>query len=452
MCVGGLAGFVLCCETSRRKTPLTKLEERSGVILVCSVFVWYNRLTMPLWKIEDYKILFLDMDSFFASIEQQVNPNLRDKPIAIAPYTGKTGCVISASRKAKECGIKTGMMVGEAIKIYPQVKILEARPFLYHLYHKEIVKVMQSFSPFLKILSIDEMAVPLEIEERNSNKIIEIAQKIKSEIKRKIGNYLTCSIGVGPNQFLAKVTAEFKKPDGFFCVSIKELGDFYSKLKLTDLPGINIRMEQALHCAGIKTALEFYKSPQEYLTRFFNHPGKVWYLRLKGYEVDDYQSKTRNMGHSFVLPPQFRKKEEVKKVLIKLAFKLGYRLRKEKFFAKGLSLSIRFLNHTTIRKWTTSNLFSDNKTLISLALNLFSKIDFKDAPIHIYLYSYNLTKSRKQYSLFSETEKQSQFSEVVDKINDKYGANTIYSASMDKTDEAAPDRIPFGKPRYEIKY
>jgi len=404
---------------------------------------------MSLRKIEDYQKLFLDMDSFFASVEQQVQPGLRKKPVGIAPYTGDTGCIISSSKLAKRLGVKTGMSVGEARKVCPDIVVIESRPALYYLYHKEIVKILESFSPFLKVLSIDEMTILLGPTERNRKKAKQIALKIKRVLKERVGDFLTCSIGVGPNQFLAKLAGELGKPDGLVFVAKSELPQFYQKLDLLDLPGINERMKEILHCGGIKTPLAFYQASQAQLVQLLNHPGKAWYLRLRGFEVDDYKTKTVSIGHSFVLPPKYRSKDGVRKVVIKLACKIGCRLRRQKLLAKGLSLSVQFSDGLA-RRFINTAPFSDTHTLIRQALHLFNQIDFKTIPFGVYLVAFKLSKNQGYHSLFPQFQKMSQLSQVIDRINDKYGPETIYFAEIEGAEDVAPDRIPFGRPRYEI--
>lgn len=391
--------------------------------------------------------LFLDMDSFFASIEQQVQPPLRNKPVGVAPYTGETGCIISPSKLAKEQGVKTGMLVGEAKKLCPAIKIIESRPVLYKLYHQEIVKVLYSFSPFLKILSIDEMTFPIEEGKGSKIAVQNMALKIKEAIKNRVGDFLTCSIGIGPNQFLAKIAAELEKPDGLVWITKEQLPCLYKKLDLLDLPGINEGMKRILYKADIRTPFDFYQASQEKLVRFLNHPGRLWYLRLRGFEVDDYKSKVSSIGHSFVLPPKYRNKKGARKVVIKLAYKIGQRLRRDRFLAGGLLLKIDFVNGECFKKFVNHSPFSDVYTLIKQVLYLLSQIEFKSPPLSISMSAYKLLKDKGQHFLFPQFQKRQDLFKAVDAINDKYGPETVYIAETEGDVDIAPERIPFGKPR-----
>src|SRR3990167_5849513 len=170
----------------------------------------------------NYSNLFLDMNAFFASVEQQVQPSYRSRPICVAPYTGNTGCCIAKSYEAKGFGVQTGVSVGEAKKLCPQILILESRPELYMFYHREIVKVLESFSPFVQVLSIDEFNIRLTGLDQTYEAAVKMADDIKKTIRERVGDYLYCSVGIGPNRWLAKVAGELKKPDGLVVLILKE--------------------------------------------------------------------------------------------------------------------------------------------------------------------------------------------------------------------------------------
>ena len=400
---------------------------------------------------QNYSILFLDMNSFFASVEQQVQPSLRGRPIAITPYTGETGCVIAKSQAAKEAGIKTGNLVQDAKKACPQIIILESRPALYQFYHKEIVKLLQSFSPFLEISSIDEFYLRLSGRLKTDDGSQKLGREIKKAIKEKVGDYLTCSVGIGPNKFLAKVAGESQKPDGLVLIKLADLDQFYQKLKLLDLPGINYRMLIRLTEAGIKNPLDFYRADLSTLTRAFGHIGKVWYWRLRGYEVDDFVLKGKTVGHSYVLAPELRSWDKAREVLVKLVKKAGTRLRREHFWAQGISLGIGFLEDGWWGKSRRVGLFCDNSAFLKNIFLLFDECPKTKRPIHLALSAFDLVRSKSEpVSILPEIQKSRELSSALDQICDEFGPDAIYPASMYGVEDSAPDRIPFGPPRYDI--
>ncbi|MFA5927233.1 MAG: hypothetical protein WCT32_04060 [Patescibacteria group bacterium] len=412
---------------------------------------------------KDYGTLFLDMNSFFASVEQQVRPELRGKPVGVAPYTGNSGCIIAASSEAKALGIKTGTKVGEAKSIYPKVAILESRPALYMIYHKEIKKVVESFTPFYQPLSIDEFLLRLTPREQNKKSSAVLALSIKAKMAKDVGDYLRCSIGIGPNYFLSKVAGESKKPDGMTVLELDELESFYSCLQLIDLPGINWRMEKFLKAKGVFTPLSLYHMTLSELRQILNHPGRLWYFRLRGYEVDRFEAKGKTIGHSHVLSPDLRTKQGALSVLDKLIYKAGYRLRQCGCWASGVSVAIGFTDHNNFHQSKRVDPFCDNNSFrqhveFLLRKCLWNDFDSPDQlgfrerqPIFVSVSAFGLVRMRgEQISLFSEIHKSRQISHVLDEIDNKFGPGVAYPASMFYGRDSAPDRIPFGRPRYDI--
>jgi len=401
---------------------------------------------------KDYQVLFLDMNSFFASVEQQVQPTLRGIPVGVAPYTGSTGCIIAASYEAKRMGIKIGR-VGEAKKICPEIKILEARPALYMLYHHEIKKVIEKFTPYYQALSIDEFAIRLTPRDQNYEVSKKLALDLKKAIRDEVGDYLKCSIGIGPSVFLAKMAGERRKPDGLFTLTLANLKEFYEEelTGLTDITGINFRMEYRLKNFGIDSPTDFFNFQLPDLTRMLKHFGRVWFYRLRGYEVDDYVIRTKTIGHSHVLPPEFRTRDGAIAVLKKLIVKTGSRLRKEGYFAGGVAVSIHFFDRGDFGLSRKVPSFCDNKTLIETTLDMLKGCRFQSRPIYVSISTFNLSKTGgEQISIFQDIEKSKQLSKTLDEINDDFGTGTIFPASMFEAVDTAPDRIPMGRPRYDI--
>ena len=163
------------------------------------------------------------MNSFFASVEQQEHPELRGRPVAVVPVLSDTTCCIAASYEAKAFGIKTGTNVGDAKRACPNLRLIEAKHGPYQNYHDEIVRVVGNYLPIDKILSVDEMVCRLWANERETADAIRLGEHIKTQIKRQVGEYLHCSIGLGLNPFLAKVAAEMQKPNGLVVLDAEDM-------------------------------------------------------------------------------------------------------------------------------------------------------------------------------------------------------------------------------------
>lgn len=399
---------------------------------------------------KDFQCLFLDMDSFFASVEQQVQPPLRGKPVGVAPYTGGTGCIIAASREAKRRGVKIGR-ISEIKKICPDIKIIESRPALYMVYHKEIKKVIESFTPYFTPLSIDEFVLNLTPREQNYRSAMELGQSLKATIRERVGDHLSSSVGIGPSKFLAKMAGERGKPDGLTIVRLMELKKFYRNLELLDITGINHRLASHLNFYKIYSPIDLFNSSVVRLRQILNHPGRLWYYRLRGFEVDDSIIKNRTIGHSHVLPPSLRTRNGAESVLRKLISKSGYRLREQKLWASGVAVSIHFFNSSSFGSGKKISLFCDNDTFRRAVFGILKKCPWRGVPCLVAVCAFGLLKQKgEQISIFSEIEKEKSLSRSIDLLNDSFGAETVFTASQFSARGSAPDRIPFGQPRYEI--
>ncbi|MFN0197965.1 MAG: hypothetical protein ACKVT0_14565 [Planctomycetaceae bacterium] len=187
------------------------------------------------------RYLFLDMNSYFASVEQQFRPELRHQPVAVIPMKAETTCCIAASYEAKRFGVKTGTAVHEARKLCPQIRLVEARPALYVEVHHRIIEAVERCLPILQVRSIDEAVCRLMGAEREPDRAQQLARDIKAVMRRELGEYLRCSIGLAPNVILSKVAADLHKPDGLSVISSEELPQQLYPLVLRDLPGVGCR-------------------------------------------------------------------------------------------------------------------------------------------------------------------------------------------------------------------
>jgi len=222
---------------------------------------------------------------------------------------------------------------------------------------------------------------------------------------------------------------------------------------LTDITGINFRLARRLQQKGIMTALDFFNLNVVDQIRILNHPGRLWYFRLRGYDVDDFMIKTKTIGHSHVLAPEFRTKTGAISVLHKLIFKTGARLRKEGYWAGGIFVAIRFNDQESFHQGKKVPLLCDNKTFLAHAYDMLKNCRWSGRPSYVAVSTFNLVKNiSDQPTLFAEVNRSRELSKALDSINDEYGVETIVPASLLFQKGVAPDRIPFGRPRYEIKY
>src|ERR1700760_1099903 len=223
--------------------------------------------------------LFLDLNSYFASVEQELNPALRNRPVAVVPVMADTTCCIAASYEAKAFGVRTGTQVGEAKRLCPGIVLVEARHELYVKYHNEIVKAVETCVPVSSVMSIDEMACSLLGREQPLVAALDLARRVKETIKRDVGSTLRCSVGLAPNRYLAKIASDMEKPDGLIALTPDILKPALQNLVLRDLPGVGARMERRLHSCGIRSMEQLLALTREQLSDAWGGVGgeKLWY-------------------------------------------------------------------------------------------------------------------------------------------------------------------------------
>jgi len=408
---------------------------------------------------QDYRVLFLDMDSFFASCEQQMQAHLRGRPVGVVPSLVATTCVLSASYEAKDRGVKTGTGVRDAQVRCPDITFIEARPSLYKEIHYKIVDVLNNVTPWVSAKSIDEFALCISPSERTAVATEYLANTIKTELCNAIGPFITASIGFAPNQFLAKVASEYDKPNGLTIITLNNLDQMIGALELTDLPGIARGLSRQLRAERIYTTSDLLAAPAVRLRSIFGFLGEVWWRRLHGYEVDDVEHNRSSIGHSHVLAPAWRMPDKAYQVLQRLVHKAGQRLRREGFLATYTSLGVRHMHDNSPRpawggggyyNFVRTHPYQDSPTAIAIAERLFQARPSHLEPILQLVFTFSgLEPARpRPQSLFAEIERPVRLTEALDVINDKFGRDTIMVSSMLRSQGEAPDRIPFGKLRY----
>jgi DNA polymerase-4 len=213
-------------------------------------------------------IMHVDLNSCFATIEQQANPLLRGKPMVVAAYNSPNGCVVAPSIEAKQYGIKTGMTVRDAKLLCPQVLVRTPDPARYRAVHLMFRRIFRDYSPAVTPKSIDEAVIDLtDTLCLFKGSVLDIGKEIKKRFRDEIGDWMKCSIGVSTNRFLAKLAASLHKPDGLDIIDHTNVLEVYKRKTLLDLNGINTRFQARLNAYGIFTPMEFYHAPLELLKK-----------------------------------------------------------------------------------------------------------------------------------------------------------------------------------------
>ncbi len=393
--------------------------------------------------------LFLDMDSFFASVEQHLQPHLRGRPVGIAPMLAEGTCCIAASYEAKAFGVKTGTRVSDARQMCPGIEIVEARPPLYVEVHHEIVKIVESCIHVDHVLSIDEMVCWLPLNWRTEDKITEIAQAIKRKLRESFSESVRCSIGVAPNGWLAKTASKMRKPDGFFMIRSEELPQVLYELKLADLHGIGSNMELRLHAGGIHTVEQLCAASKPVLSGIWGGvEGKRLWHKLRGEIVDDYDAdpKKRSMSHGHVLAPEMRHPSVAISVVHRLTQKAALRARSHGLRAGALALELRFTNRI---KWNQSMTFSETSDalfLTKIVKALWQERQPQNVPIqkaNVILQSL-VTEREFTPSLFEQgCANNDAINAAMDQVTNRFGKQALYLGGAHGAMETAQPKIAF---------
>lgn len=391
------------------------------------------------------RVLFLDLNAFFASVEQQERPQLRNRPIGVVPVIADGGCVIAASYEAKRFGVKTGTLVRDARQLCPEIELVEARPSLYVSYHNRVLGAVQDHLPIHKVHSIDEMHFNLMGVERQPAQAMQIALEIKRTIRTRVGEHMRCSIGIAPNSFLAKLATDMQKPDGLVVLQTSDLPSRLHCLDLTDFAGINRKMKTRLNAAGIFTAEQMCAATrQELAAAFGSITGERWWYQLRGYEMSLESRERQSLSHSHVLPPSLKTDEGCRETLLRLIHKAAARLRVEKLWACSMTVGVEGYKRSWSERLSLPPT-QDSLTLTERFLEAWENKDFA-APYWVGVSFHDLLPTEQiTPSLFDPTMTRSQFSTAVDQVNNRFGKNKVYLAGMEGARNAAPERIAFAK-------
>ncbi len=391
--------------------------------------------------------MHIDLNSCFASVEQQANPLLRHKPVAVVHTDAPYGCILAPSIEAKLWGVKTGMTLKEGKDLCPWLISRVADPDKYREVHTKFAKLLDDYSDHIMPKSIDEFVLTLPSRRGDLHgRPHTISQEIKSRIKKEIGDYLRVSIGVSTNQVLAKLASGLHKPDGFDIIDRSNFLDVYKSIDLQEFCGINVRNEVRLHRVGIYTPLDFYAaSIQTLKSAFESILGRYWYTRLRGYEVDDIEFARRSFGQSYVLPRPMDYLEW-RPILAKLVAKAARRLRKFGCSATAAHLYLRFGDGTSWHKGHQFHhpIFTDHELLDSALSLQRSDLGIKKVK-KIAVTFFGLDVDNGQLACFKDLAKAKVLAHSQDQINDKWGEYSLTYGSFLGSTGHVKDAIAFGK-------
>ena len=386
-------------------------------------------------------ILCIDMDAFFASVEQQANPKLRGKPIAVIG-SGHRTVITTRSYEARKFGVKTGMNIYEAKKLCPHLIFVVGDNEKYTHTCKELLKIYSKFTPEIEIYSIDEAFLDVTTTHHLFGDPEAIGIAMKKEVKMQFG--INCTVGIAPNILMAKLASDLAKPDGLKWIKEEEIQTLLRDLPVKELWGIGPATEQRLAALGIRTCGELGKTPASLLRNKFGITGET--LKLMGQGVCHRplivkEEDPKSIGHSMTLPHDICSRKQIEAQILKLCEMVGRRARKYGFAGKKLSLTIRYPDFETFSNQSTLPDYTNiTHEIYHYALAILNAIRLRDKVRLIGVSLSHLKRDNNdQMSLFDYKAKEKSILQAVDAINDKHGEFTITWASY--LEQAGPPGV-----------
>jgi DNA polymerase-4 len=408
---------------------------------------------MNSYNSEQPLVMHIDLNSCFATVEQQARPMLRGKPVAVVNRRTENTSIVTASYEAKALGVKVGMKYREAVKLAPGLVALESDPPKYRYVYHKLLAIMQDYSAHVTMKSIDEGIIDFHQTSENirGRDLREIGYEIKQRLRDEIGVAMRCNVGISTNRFLAKTAASLHKPDGLDVIDHTNLRETLATLSLTNLTGIAGRNEHRLNMVGIYTPLGFLDADAVTLQKvvFKSIVGEQWHQRLRGYEVDDRMSDVKRVGRQYVLERFDLSREDIVKRLHHLCESVGSRMRHQQKAARGVYVYAKTYDR---QYWHASHMsqlpFLSDQTIYLLARQLFEHApeNIREIGVHCYELEDIIDE---QLSLFGDQiAREHQAITAIDAINRRYGDRMIHSADTLGTGIYVKQKIPFGSTRY----
>ena len=373
-------------------------------------------------------IIHLDMNAFFASVEQQYNPALRGRPIAVIGGGGRT-VITTASYEARAFGVKTGMNTYEAKRLCPRITLVVGNNRRYVETCEGFTAICREYTPLVEVFSIDEVFMDVT----GSLKLFGPARDIVAMIKQRIrGTYgLTCSAGIAPNKLLAKIASDLKKPDGLVEVRPGEVPGFMEGLPAEAICGIGEKTRKKLALLGVCTCGQLGRADRALLLRHFGKSGDM--LSAMGRGEDDSpvvpaeeSADPKSFGHSHTLPQDASDKSQLEPELLRLCEKTGRRLRESGFAGRTVCLTIRYRDFTTFtRRTTLGHSVCETQDIYAAAKSILAAVKLDQAVRLIGISVSGLDSRACQLSLFEAAGRRRELSRAMDAVNDRFGEATV---------------------------
>lgn len=382
-----------------------------------------------------FRTLYLDMNSFFASVEQQLDPLLRGRPLAITAMEKPVGICVAASYEAKAFGVRTGTPVQEARRLCPGLAFRPSRHRLYVRFNLKIADVLDRHAELERIRSVDEFQLVLSGDATSLEGVTRLVSVLKAAVAREVGPCLRFSAGIGPNHLLAKIAGKLEKPDGFQWLSPENMPDRLAHLALDDLPGISRAMKARLEGAGIRDVPTLCRlDPRHARAIWRSVEGERFVRALQGEPIPLMRTKRGGFGNSKVLAPEFRDPRAAYLVSRWLVEKAAARLRRDGRVAAVFSLYIARMGAHSLRRDMTCAASQDSALFLQINRQIWRDLwphlrGHRLAAIGVHLSRVELLAHRNGDLLLglpaAEQTSGEKVAAAVDFINGRYGSGAI---------------------------
>ena len=412
---------------------------------------------MPMDK-KDRLIMLVDMNAFFASVEQLANPRLRGKAIAVTG-AGKRTVVTTASYEARARGVRTGMNKVEAKRACPELIFVPADNRKYMHASMKVLDVLKRCSPIVEPYSIDEAFVDITGSPDLKDGARSLARAVKSDVMEATG--LKCSVGIGPNKLIAKLAAGMEKPDGLVVLTGDKIGEALEDLPTNELWGIGGKLKVHLERMGIRTCGELGRFPISRLRRRFGIVGERLHMMGRGLDASPVvpigeEADAKSVGHSTTLPHDIKDFVEIKRYILRLSEMASKRARKHGLLGGKVFFTVRLPDfYTTTKTRKLSKPTNDTRVVYNTALAIWKELSIKGPVRLLGVGLTGITKGTHQLALFEADKRRENLLEALDTINDRYGPFTVSWAPIVEEKEEpgviSPAWRPEGVKRVEVK-
>ncbi|MEK7094585.1 MAG: DNA polymerase IV [Patescibacteria group bacterium] len=380
-------------------------------------------------------ILHIDFNSFFASAEQQANPFLRGKAIAVGGKPGERTIVSTASREAKARGVKTGISTAEAMRICPELILVPGNADYYSEVSEHFVSILKRYTEAVEIFSIDEAFMNITDITHDTLDALAIVLRIRNDIRRELGQCLTVSVGIAPNKLLAKMASECEKPNGITIVNSGEEASFVAKQSLGAIPGIgNSILRHLEERWGIQTTVDAQRISVSELVSEFHSYGNFIFNAVRGIDTSPVSpniNDPKSIGHSTTLPFDTTNNALLRSTLLLLSEMTAFRLRRHNLSARRITLTVRFGDLSFVSKqFTLTSPTTDGLIFFETALSHLLIIA-DSSPIRLIGISlHDFAPNSIQLSTDKKTNRRTALLPFADRLRSRFGSRIFRPASV----------------------